>query len=174
MSVPARTTVAAPVVQKPAAVEPQRITVTAPAAKETVTAKPVQPEPQQQPAKTEPTDVPVISIQKIQECWTAIKAEVKKVSPQTEALLNSQKSLQIKEGGLIVGFASPMLRSKMETPDALSITHDAILKVTGASIEVKCAVVGNKSGSASTNLDIDADGIVGTALNLGGKLIHRE
>lgn len=120
------------------------------------------------------TSGPAIPVQKIIESWAAIRAEVKKVSAQTEALLNSQRSLQIKDGILLIGFASEFLRSKMETNESLSITRDAILKVTGAMLEVKPVVVGKKTGSTTDNLDIEADGIVGTALNLGGKLIHRE
>lgn len=135
----------------------------------------------QKPAEEKPSpsagadaSTPAISIQKLIESWPAIRVEVKKVSPQTEALLNSQKSLQFKDGKLLIGFASEFLRSKMDVPDSLSVTRDAIFKVTGAMLEIKPAVVGKKTGSATDNMDIEADGIVGTALNLGGKLIHRE
>ena len=115
-----------------------------------------------------------IGIQKLQENWNAIRAEVKKVLPQTEALLHSYKSLQIKEGALVIGFSSEVLKSKMDTADNLALTQDAIQKVLGVKIQVQCTVVGNKSNTASTDSGIDADGIVGAALNLGGKLVHRE
>ncbi len=130
----------------------------------------------EKPVETVNTDTatPAISIQKLIESWAAIRVEVKKVSPQTEALLNSQKSLQFKDGKLLIGFASEFLRSKMDVPDSLAVTRDAIFKVTGVMLEIKPAVVGKKNGSAADNADIEADGIVGTALNLGGKLIHRE
>ena len=62
----------------------------------------------------------------------------------------------------------------MDTADALAITQDAIQKVLGTKIQVKCAVVGNKAGSSAGALDVEADGIVSTAMNLGGKLVHRE
>jgi DNA polymerase-3 subunit gamma/tau len=130
---------------------------------------------EQESAKGKPsTDGAAVSVQKIIENWAAVRVEVKKVSAQTEALLNSQRSLQIKDSTLLIGFASEFLRSKMDSSESLSITRDAIYKVTGAMLEVKPVVVGKKSGSATDNLDIEADGIVGTALNLGGKLIHRE
>ena len=115
-----------------------------------------------------------IGIQKLQENWNAIRAEVKKILPQTEALLHSYKSLQIKEGALVIGFSSEVLKSKMDTADNLALTQDAIQKVLGVKIQVQCTVVGNKSNTASTDSGIDADGIVGAALNLGGKLVHRE
>jgi hypothetical protein len=62
----------------------------------------------------------------------------------------------------------------MDSPENLSITQDAIQKVLGEQIQVQCAVVGNKSSNVSSDMGIDVDGIVGTALNLGGKLVRRE
>ena len=155
-------TAATPIVEKPAE----------------ATASPIKSEP----AKTEPKSEPPAestapktgtSVQKIQENWPAIRAEVKRVLPQTEALLNSHRSLSIKDGVLIIGFASDMLKSKMDTADNLAITRSALQKVMGLDIQVQCTVVGNKS-AAPAELGIEADGVVGTALNLGGKLIHKE
>ena len=117
---------------------------------------------------------PDISIQKVQENWGAVRLEVKKVLPQTEALLNSIKSLTIKDGKLVIGFSSDILRSKMDTKENLSLTQDAIFKVLGIKIGVQCIVVGSKAGSVPADMGIDADGIVGAALNLGGKLVHRD
>ena len=115
-----------------------------------------------------------IGIQKIQENWSAIRVEVKKVLPQTEALLNSIKSLNLKEGVLSIGFSSEILKSKMDTAENLNLTQDAIYKVLGVQIKVQCVVVGNKANNLSADMGIEADSIVSTALNLGGKLVHRE
>jgi DNA polymerase-3 subunit gamma/tau len=115
-----------------------------------------------------------IGIQKIQENWGAIRVEVKKVLPQTEALLNSIKSLNLKEGVLSIGFSSEILKSKMDTAENLNLTQDAIYKVLGVQIKVQCVVVGNKANNLSADMGIEADSIVSTALNLGGKLVHRE
>jgi DNA polymerase-3 subunit gamma/tau len=116
----------------------------------------------------------MVSVQKIQESWPAIRAEVKHILPQTEALLNSHKSLQIRDGVLVIGFASDIIKSKMDTADNLAITRDALQKVLGLNIQVQCTVVGNKANSAPAEMGIEADGVVGTAMNLGGKLIHKE
>jgi DNA polymerase-3 subunit gamma/tau len=165
---------AATAVAKPAAIAVEnRASEPVPAQTKSV---PVKSEPV--PAETRPaaeTSAPKIgiSVQKIQENWPAIRAEVKRVLPQTEALLNSHRSLTIKDGVLVIGFASDMLKSKMETADNLSITRSALQKVMGLDIQVQCSVVGNKS-AAPADLGIEADGVVGTALNLGGKLIHKE
>jgi len=42
-----------------------------------------------------------------------------------------------------------------------------ILKVD---LPIICTVVNGKTTSSNVDIDVDADGIVGTALNLGGKL----
>lgn len=115
-----------------------------------------------------------IGIQKIQENWNAIRAEVKRLNPLAEGLLHSYKSLVIKDGVLVIGFSSEILKSKMDTAENLALTQDAIQKVLGVKLQVQCAVVGAKTTTVSADMDIDADGIVSTALNLGGKLVHRE
>lgn len=111
-----------------------------------------------------------ITAQDIQANWNTIRAEVKSQRSQTEALLNSHKSLQIKEGALVIGFASEVLKSKMETAENLDVTRRAINHLLKVDLPIVCIVVSGKTSSSSVDLDVDADGIVGTALNLGGKL----
>lgn len=107
--------------------------------------------------------------------WGAILAEVKKQSrSQIGALLNSQKLIQVKDNVLTIGFASELLKSKMESVESIEITRNAVKQVTGADLQIRCVVVNAKGSTDPANLDIDNDGIVGAALNLGGKLVHRE
>ncbi|KAF0111706.1 MAG: DNA polymerase III subunit gamma/tau [Chloroflexi bacterium] len=115
-----------------------------------------------------------INTQGIQANWSAIRAEVKKQRSQTEALLNSHKMLQVKDGSLVIGFASEMLKSKMENPENIEVTRRAILQILKVDLPVTCVVVNGKMNVASIDIDVESDGIVGTALNLGGKLVHRE
>ncbi len=42
------------------------------------------------------------------------------------ALLNSCRLLEIKNGVLVIGFASELLRSKMDMPEQIEITRKAI------------------------------------------------
>ena len=128
-----------------------------------------------EPAAPKPAAAGVeINVQKVQENWNAIRAEVKKVRAQTEALLNSIKSMTVKDGVLVFGFSSDVLKSKMDTEENISLAQDAIYKVLGVQIPVQCAVVGTKAGAVPADMGIDADGIVGAALNLGGKLVHKD
>jgi DNA polymerase-3 subunit gamma/tau len=111
-----------------------------------------------------------ITAQDIQANWNTIRAEVKSQRSQTEALLNSHKSLQIKDGALVIGFASEVLKSKMESAENLDVTRRAIHHLLKVDLPIVCIVVSGKTSSSSVGLDVDADGVVGTALNLGGKI----
>ncbi len=107
--------------------------------------------------------------------WPAILAEVKRESrSQVGALLNSQRLIQVKDGVLILGFASELLKSKMESDEYVAIARKAVREVTGVDLQIRCVVVNAKGNADPANLDIDNDGIVGAAINLGGKLVHRE
>ena len=139
------------------------------------TASRVQPEEPVAQTKTEKAPGgSTITTQDIQSNWNTIRAEIKSRRSQTEALLNSQKLIQVKEGTLIIGFASEVLKSKMETAENLEVTRQAIQKILKADLAINCTVVSGKLSASSVDLDVDSDGIVGTALNLGGKLVHRE
>ncbi len=61
----------------------------------------------------------------------------------------------------------------MDTPDNLEITRQALQYVFGVDLTIRCVVVGNKS-AAPADLDVDGDGMVGTALDLGGKIVIDE
>ena len=116
----------------------------------------------------------LVTTQTIRENWNTIRAEVKRQRSQTEALLNSQRSIQVKDGSLILGFASEVLRSKMELAENLEVTRQAIRMILKVDLPITCIVVNGKTATPEVDLDVDADGIVGTALNLGGKLVRRE
>jgi DNA polymerase III subunit gamma/tau len=115
-----------------------------------------------------------ITTHDIQSNWSAIRAEVKRARSQTEALLNSHKSLQIRNGSLVIGFASEMLKSKMETSENLEITRQAIHYILKADLPIVCEVVSSKTTQSAADLNVDADGIVGTALHLGGKIVPQD
>jgi DNA polymerase-3 subunit gamma/tau len=106
--------------------------------------------------------------------WDKIRAAIKKQRPQTEALLNSCKARRIQNNCLVLGFDGELLRSKMESGDNLTVTHQAILAVTGVNIEVTCTVVSAKTTSMPQDLGADPDGIVSAAVNAGGKIVHKE
>lgn len=112
--------------------------------------------------------------QGLQQNWGRIKQMVKKRSPMMDGLLNSVRSFVLKDDQtLVLGFQSEVVKSKMDTPENLDILCKAIQAAIGVSPVVRCVVVGSKSNQSS-DLDVDGDGMVGTALDLGGKIVYEE
>ncbi len=115
-----------------------------------------------------------LTLQTVLSNWARIRAAIKKGRSQTEGLLNSCKPISLKEGILTLGFASELLKGKMETKENIDITRQVIEQVCGASVQITCVVLGVKTGSSSSDLGSEGDGMVGTALNLGGTIVHKE
>jgi DNA polymerase-3 subunit gamma/tau len=109
----------------------------------------------------------------VQQNWAKIKQIVRKRIPMTEGLLNSARSIVLKGDTLVLGFQSEVVKSKMETAENIDLLRQALKSVLGATLGVRCTVVGGKSSSPA-DLDVDGDGMVGTALDLGGKIAYEE
>ncbi|HAL15772.1 MAG TPA: DNA polymerase III subunit gamma/tau [Anaerolineaceae bacterium] len=110
----------------------------------------------------------------IRDNWAKIRAVVKRKQPMIEALLNSCKSVELREGVLQLSFGSPVLKAKMEKDDNLQIVTSAVKQVLGWDIPVTCIDATTKGGQMQSNSDVDADGMVNAALNLGGKIVQKE
>lgn len=116
-----------------------------------------------------------ITTQDILAEWNQIRSEVKLRRSQAEALLNSQRLVQIKNGVLLLGFPSEMLKSKMENPENIEVTRRVIHNILHVDVPIECIVVTGRSGGVPADTeDLDPDGLVKTAINLGGKLIHKD
>lgn len=121
--------------------------------------------------------IPQVDANKLAEImakWDQIRVVIKKRRSQTEGLLNSCKLRTIKDEKLLLGFASDLLKSKMESEENLGVTHQAITEVTGIDVPIMVIVVSDKAQNTPEDLGIASDGIVGTAINEGGKIIHKE
>ena len=114
------------------------------------------------------------SIAAIKSQWKEIRIAAKGISPETAALLNSCKSTDMKKGRLVLGFASVMLRDKMETGHNLENARQAIKQVTGADVLIDCRVAGKDESAIPEGVEVDHDGMVGAALRLGGKITKEE
>jgi len=93
---------------------------------------------------------------------------------QAEALLNSQRLLQVKNGVLILGFPSDVLKSKMENPENIEVTRRVIQNLLNVDMPIQCVVVNEKGGLAAGTNESEPNGLVDAAINLGGKLIHKD
>ena len=114
-----------------------------------------------------------VEMASIQQNWTHIKQVAKDLRVNMSGLLNSCTLVSIKEGSLVIGFSSDVLKQKMEAGDNLQLARQAIHHVIGQDVPVMCVVMGKK-GDRGPEMDIDGDGIVGTALNLGGHIVQKK
>lgn len=113
-----------------------------------------------------------ISMQGLSNNWRKIREVVRKRKTQTEALLNSSKPMGIKGSMLILGFNGEVIRSKMEIPENLEIVRQAIREVMGADLQISCVLSTRKGNELPSNVDVESDGMVGTALrDLGGEIV---
>jgi DNA polymerase-3 subunit gamma/tau len=108
------------------------------------------------------------SLDQIVKAWKQICAFIKPQNPSLNGLLNSCRLLEIKDGVLVLGFASELVRSKADTPEQLEITRQAIAQVCGLDLSVRCVISRSKQ---STPSDVKQDGMVAAALKAGGKIV---
>jgi DNA polymerase-3 subunit gamma/tau len=126
-------------------------------------AKPAESTPEPHP---EPPAGGEVTLTQVVQAWKQIGAAVK---PNTSlnALLNSCKPLEIKDGTLYLGFASAVLVEKMDKPEQVEATRKAITQVLGADLALKCVV----SGGKTTPANVDPGGMVAAALENGGEIV---
>ncbi len=105
---------------------------------------------------------------KVAQAWKQIRAVVKPQSPSLEGLLNSCTLLEIKDGTLVLGFSSEVLRSKADKPEQLELTQRAIASVTGLTLSVRCVVSNVRQPRRG---EVRADGMVAAALKAGGEVV---
>jgi len=127
-------------------------------------------EPETLPASVNPSASEAqISLEELQKAWPQIRATVKKVKAQTEALLNSVKKINLEENRLNLSFASDIVKQKMEMDDNMEMTRRAIYHVTKANLQIICTVV-NTRAVKSENTEIAREGLIDAAINLGGQI----
>mgnify|MGYP001316212421 CR=1 FL=1 len=140
--------------------------------------RPTDSQMQAEPSAVEPSaptqNSPAVELQTILENWQKIRQRVKSQSSPVDGLLNSCKSITMRNGVLQLGFGSEVLKTMMEKGNNLKITRKAIRDVLGVEIEIACIVVQGKGGQIRLDADIEADGMVSTAIRLGGKIVHKE
>lgn len=111
-----------------------------------------------------------ITTEDILSIWNEIKIEVKQRRKQAEALLNSQRYLQVRNGTLILGFPSEVLRSKMANQENIEVLRRVLTSKLNVDLPIDCILVNDKTGTAIADSLVESNGLVETALNLGGKL----
>ena len=101
--------------------------------------------------------------------WNAFIDKVKKTNPNTAALLNSCRVREIRSGVLNLGFASAVLKEKMESDDNRELAIKEAAAAFGDVSELKCFET--TANQASVPPEVDSAGMVATAIRLGGEIV---
>jgi DNA polymerase-3 subunit gamma/tau len=111
-----------------------------------------------------------ITIEQVNQIWRPMIASIKQQkNNQLEALLNSTRSREVTEGVLVLGFASDVLKSKMDHPEMLEATRLALREFLKADVPVRTIVV-NPGGKTAPN-EVSPGGMVAAALENGGEIV---
>lgn len=103
--------------------------------------------------------------------WAQIKEEVKSLRPTAHALLNSSKIHELRDRQLYIGFASDLLKEKMEKEENIELLQAAMQKVLGSRLDVKCFVSSGNSSDLPEGLD--SSSMVAAAMRLGGEVVDK-
>jgi DNA polymerase-3 subunit gamma/tau len=102
--------------------------------------------------------------------WRRILGTVRQQNPNTYGLLNSCRAKNMRNGTLVLDFASDLLKSKMEKEENVRVVQEALKQVLGEEIDVRCRTRSSMRTQLPPN--VDSDGMVATAINdLGGEIV---
>jgi DNA polymerase-3 subunit gamma/tau len=100
--------------------------------------------------------------------WGKLKEQLK--ATNVGGLLNSVKLRELRGSTLYLGFASELLKEKMEKAENLAAVKAVINDVLGHAFDVECFMAGNK---ADLPAGVDGSGMVAAAMRLGGEIVDK-
>ena len=103
--------------------------------------------------------------------WAQIHDLVKAQNPNLAALINSCKVRELRGNQLLLGFASEVLKEKVEKQENLEVLQDAFQNVLGARLMVKAFVSTGKANELPEGLD--SSSMVAAAMRLGGEIVDQ-
>jgi DNA polymerase-3 subunit gamma/tau len=109
-----------------------------------------------------------VSLRRVQDRWNAVLSSVRRHNSSTQGLLNSCKVLELKGHDLYLGFASETVKSIMEKPPHVEAAQKSIEEVLGVQLRIRCVIA---SAGGRIPPEVEDDGMVATAVRLGGKII---
>ncbi|HMK08830.1 MAG TPA: DNA polymerase III subunit gamma/tau [Anaerolineales bacterium] len=115
-----------------------------------------------------------VTAKAVAENWEAILQAAFRLDTRTQALLRSGKLLGVREGRVVIGFPTEILREKMEKGHSLTHARQAIEQVLGVRVDVRCVLLSHWSGdeTAAPAETILEEGMVATAVReLGGHVV---
>ncbi len=105
-----------------------------------------------------------VSLDEVRQVWAQVKNAVRRVDGSLNGLLNSATLLEVKDGVLMLGFASEVLREKAARPEKIQTTERFLREALGRPLRVACVVGRGTQHNGESSM-------VATALRYGGKKI---
>jgi DNA polymerase-3 subunit gamma/tau len=109
-----------------------------------------------------------ISLEAVAKAWRQISALIKQKDANVAALLNSGKLTEVRDGVIILAFASDILQEKFNRPESLDLARNAIRETLGVDVAIQAIVSGAKG---SLPASVKPDGMVAVANQLGGEIV---
>lgn len=135
---------------------------------------PVKENPEFVSEEMELEDGKVFSIIDITNNWKKIVKEIRQYDPRTAGVLNSCRPMALKQGKLILGFQSDVVKKIMEEGRHIELTRRVIAKMHHVKIDIKCTVMDSSVDFSTVNPAENGDGMVSEAVNLGGRVKKKE
>lgn len=101
--------------------------------------------------------------------WESLLETVKAPSPNTRGLLNSCRTNILRNGVLLLGFPSQLLKEKMEQPEHLEVVQAAAEKLFDTEIKIECVITSAAQGGLPPL--VNNSGMVATGVRLGGEIV---
>ena len=112
-----------------------------------------------------------VELSLIQSKWREIKESVRQINAKSEALINSANLLGVNENTIILSFNSEIVKNMMLGDKHIENLVEAVRLVIGKTMKIRCVYGKQAANNLLNNVDIDSDGMVGTAMrDLGGEL----
>jgi DNA polymerase-3 subunit gamma/tau len=152
------------------AVGVQPAAVPAPQRKEATPAGKAAP-PLPEGVNAEPTAAPSASVHLDGQVWGRIKDAVKGRDIHLLALLNSVKTRELRGNTLVLGFASDLLKQKMEKSENMYLLQTVLSETVNQNLQVSCVLASGRAGELPP--DLDSSGMVAAAVRLGGEIVDK-
>jgi len=107
--------------------------------------------------------------QRLSSRWEQVLTRVKEQNPKLAAVMNSARVRLLKGNVLTLGFNGDFYLKTMENPASLELIRGVLRQAMGTEIEIQAVLVSGKTNTPPS--DVDSDGLVASALHLGGEIV---
>jgi DNA polymerase-3 subunit gamma/tau len=107
--------------------------------------------------------------QRLSSRWDQVLARVKTQNPKLAGVMNSARVRVLKGNMLTLGFNGDFYLTTMENPASTELIRNVLKQVMDMDIDVQAVLVTGKTNTPPT--DVESDGLVASALHLGGEIV---